>query len=323
MSPKPIVGGARRGPRAAADAAWAETVRFASVTRWFRPVTSAQLNDALRSSHSYADWRRACGEFCRGETFVRGSLSSKALRMAFDRGVQHAWPAAGKRRVRDLVFLSKDLWLAAYVLGGVILLEYVNFAANEFFVSVRDVPDDDLNDAVEQQFFERWKAQVLRRRVWPALPRETVALLVRPVIELTFHAGMYLGWQQRWPAAWPGQVRWRFRPGRHCRRHDADQGLTAPPDAAVWLHALPPRAYFCDCTIEVLRNRQPRRMKGPAPPGEPSAVETAGHGGPTCVFFAGDRRSGPSDFLRAYMARMRAECHDDDADCGDDRRAAS
>lgn len=296
-------------PRAAADAAWRETVRFAAATRWFRPVSSVQLNVALRRSHSYAEWRRACSESCRADSVERMALAQRALRMAFEHGVQHAWSSAGKRRTQALMLQSHDAGLSAYVLSGLMLIEYVDFAANAFVATVSHVPDDDWNEAVEQQHFECWKAQVLRRRIWPPLPPETLVTLVRPVIDLTFHAGLYLALQARWPA-----VLWRYRPGRHCRRHDADRGLTAPPDDAVWTNALPPRAFFCDCTIEGVRELGLRQVP-------PPAACTNAPASPTCAFFAGDRRRGAVEFLDAYIARMKASCHEDESDCGGDAKS--
>lgn len=305
--------------RRAAQAAVTETLgQRADGRALLRPVRSARFNAALRASHSYAEWRRACGEICRArgewDGFAYQMLASKSLRTAFARGAEHGWPKDPWRPAR-LRRATQELEATAFALSTIMVVQHASFAANEMFASAADMPEEAWSDVAEQQVFERWKAGALRRRIWPGLPSEEVALLVRPVAELVFHAGLYLALQARWRAARPGQVLWRFRPGAHCRRHDADAGLTAPPDHPVWTKALPPRAHFCDCWIEVVRARETapagRRHAAASVRGDATPVAS------TCSFFAADRREGARGYLVAYAARMQAECtEDDEADCG-------
>lgn len=303
--------------RTAADQAWSSVLALAGRDAGFRPFTSARLNQSLRLAPTYSAWRSACSSLCNPlgpETHRAHAFSVAAVRLAFELGVRHAWPAL-HRRGAAAALMDERLSAVAFGLRELIVLECINAAANELWATVSDMADEDWTDDTEQLAFDRWKADVLRRRIWPALCRETVTLLVRPVIELTFHVGVYRALEARFRPKWPGQVIWRFRPGLHCRRHDADAGLEAPPDDPVWRESLPPRSYFCDCWIEVRRRRvQSGRTRAAA---DRRRREDLTHATPACAFFEGDRRQAPTGFLSAYIRCMQAECAENDGDCAD------
>lgn len=265
------------------------------------PVSSAEFNRALRASGDHESLRRALGELASRPHWTDwGAVADPLI------DVLQAGEAAGGR-VRPGVRQQQrsELSLHVYVLFGLTTLLHLEAAQLEWW---RAWPPgcDYLPDDEEQALFERWKGERLRRRIWPSLPVDERVLLLRPVFELVYLYGAYRALRRRnkrWPL-------WRFRKGAGCRRHDALDGLCAPGDAPVWKTALPPLAYFCDCFIE------------PVAASAQVAAQPAAMPSP-CPLFAFDKRKrGAEPFLREYLARMRAECDEDDADCGGPAKTA-
>ncbi|HMO48671.1 MAG TPA: hypothetical protein PKB14_21935 [Rubrivivax sp.] len=304
---------------AALNEAW-RSARRAAGTAFSRPVRGAALNQALRQCATNAQFRKACGSLVKPLPILELGRTADALRVAFERGLVSGWPALGSRRSRSAFRRVADTSFA-FVLHSLVEVNFLSQAANEWCADCLDVPDDEWSDEVEQQVFSSWRAKALRRRTWPALAPEERELFVRPTIELAFYCGLYRAAEARARAARGRPWLWRYHAGRHCRRHDALDGLTALPVAPIWRQALPPLAFFCDCWIEMVRGTTPGINGDGVEPADlggllPEAAAAALPNG--CSFFVGDRRDGPRQFLEAWLGHMRAQCADDDGeDCGD------
>jgi hypothetical protein len=292
------VGQALTVPAEVIDAA----LRAAGRALW-HPVSSTELNRALRESADPDSFRKAVGQLAAETRSHQWMPIANALVQTL-----HAGQAAGgsaQRGVQQEQLQRLEFWPLVNALNGVTSLLHANAAVLEWWLAWPPgcdyLPDDE-----EQALFERWKTERLRRRTWPSLAPEERVLLARPVFELVYLHGAY-GALLRRAARWP---LWRFRKGEGCRRHDALDGLCAPGDHPAWASALPPLSYFCDCCIEPMAvGAQAINQLAVAPS--------------ACRLFGFDKRAdaaGP--FVLGYIARMQAECHEDDADCGEPAKQA-
>lgn len=262
------------------------------------PVSSAEFNLALRKSGNHESLRQALQQLVAKPRWRQWVPIANALVHVLQAGEAaggRLHPGAQRQKNQRL-----QLSALVYALNGLTTVLHADAALLEWW---RAWPPgcDYLPDDEEQALFERWKGERLRRRTWPSLPADERVLMLRPVFELVYLHGAYRALERRnkrWPL-------WRFRKGAGCRRHDALDGLCAPGDAPVWKTALPPLAYFCDCCIE------------PMAAGAPATLQSAAAPSP-CPLFAFDKRERAAEpFVSGYMARMQAECDEDDADCGE------
>ncbi len=143
-----------------------------------RPIPSADLNRALRDARTYEEFRTAIGKLCRIERWQQSHSISHALAQLEQAGHCSVQPGVEAAASPNCVFDPRR-YLVAWTLCGIVTLEYGNDAA------------------------QQW-------------PREISALLITPVLQLTYLSAAYRACAEqrsRWPL-------WRFRCGTGCRRHD-------------------------------------------------------------------------------------------------------